>query len=459
MTGITTIGRKASSKLLVSLVLFIALAAGHQVNDVLASDNPGPNIVLILIDTLRADHLGCYGYKRNTSPNIDDFASEAVVYKNAIATSSWTSPAVASLFTAQYPHVMGYEDQAVVLDEKFLTIAEILRNHGYATRGVISHLYLSADLGFDQGFETFDEENAQGHGHISSPSVTDKGIELIDELKDENFFLFLHYFDPHCDYILHDEYDFYPDYAGSLYSGETIQDLRAIARDMNDDDVRYLNALYDSEIKFTDQHIGRLLDHLKATGLYDDALIVIVADHGEEFLERGNGWIGHTRTVYQELVHVPFMIRLPGGQGACTVERPVSLLDFMPTVVASAGLEVPPGYEHDGVRIDTSGEGEYPRSLLVTETRRWGTQQGVIEGSWKLLHDPTNRTFSLYDLKADPGELKDVSAANEETFRRLKSALFEWDYDVRMKRSKFRVRHPNLSRQQVEKLKSLGYIR
>lgn len=459
MTGIKMKSSKPSLKVLVSLALFALLAAGYQAAGALASDDPGPNIVLILIDTLRADHLGCYGYQRNTSPNIDAFAAGAVLYKNAISTSSWTSPAVASFFTGQYPHVMGYEDQAVVLDEKFLTLAEILRYSGYATRGVISHLYLSAELGFGQGFDGFDEENAQGHGHISSPSVTDKGIELIDELKDEKFFLFLHYFDPHCDYILHDEYNFYPDYAGSLYSGQTIQDLRAFAREMNDDDVRYLNALYDSEIRFTDQHVGRLFDHLKDAGLYDDALIVIVADHGEEFLERGNAWIGHTRTVYQELVHVPFMVKAPGGVEPCTVERPVSLLDFMPTVVASAGLEVPAGYEHDGMPIDASGETEHLRSVLITETKRWGTHQGVIEGDWKLLHDPTARSFHLFDLEADPGEIEDVSGANDETLRRLKAALFEWDYDVRMKRSKFRVRHPNLSNKQVEKLKSLGYIR
>jgi arylsulfatase A-like enzyme len=131
----------------------------------------------------------------------------------------------------------------------------------------------------------------------------------------------------------------------------------------------------------------------------------------------------------------------------------------MPTVVTSAGLEVPAGYEHDGMPIDTSGEKEYQRRSLITETKRWGTHQGVIEGRWKLLHDPTARTYQLFDLEADPGELADVSAANDETLRRLKSALFEWDYDVRMKRSKFRVSHPKLSDKQLEKLRSLGYIR
>ncbi len=454
---------KRPASILPLLVLAAAVAAGCIPAEArpaeVGAEDQSPNIILIMIDTLRADHLGCYGYKRDTTPNLDEFAAEAVVFRNAISPSSWTSPAVASFFTAQYPHVMGYEDQAVLLDEKFLCLAEILRNNGYITKGIISHLYISAELGMAQGFDSFDEENAQGHGHVSSPSVTDKGIGFLDEAGDRKFFLFLHYFDPHCDYILHEDYDFYPEYAGSLYSGQPIQDLRAAARGMSEDDVRYLNALYDSEIKFTDEHDGRLLDHIKAKGLYDDALIVIVADHGEAFLERGDPWIGHTRTVYQELVHVPFMVKPPGNEDACVVDRYVSLLDLMPTVVAAAGLEVPEGYLHEGLAIDVTGRSEHFRDLVIAETRRWGTHLGVIDDGYKLLHDPSTGSYRLYDLKQDPGELKDVSAMYDDVMRRLKAAFFDWDYDVRMKRSKFRVSHPRLDEKQIEKLKSLGYIR
>jgi arylsulfatase A-like enzyme len=418
----------------------------------------GSSVILIIIDTVRADHLGCYGYERETSPNIDAFSKECVFFKKAIAAAPWTTPAIASMFTGQYPRVLGYEAEAVVVDDKVLCLAEIFRNAGYATAGVISHIFVSSELGFDQGFDSYDEENAQGHGHISSPSVTDKGIAFVDTHKGKRFFLFLHYFDPHCDYILHDQYNFFPGYDGELYSGEPIEDLRQAAPHMTAEDRRYLNALYDSEIRFTDEHIGRLFQHLKDIGIYEDLTIVVVADHGEAFLERGDDWIGHTKTVYQELIHVPFMIRLPGESEGWSVDRNISLLDFMPTVVAASGLDVPEGYEHDAVNL-LDGSGAAGREYVFSETGRWGRQEALLDGDWKVISDQIAGTISLFNLGSDPGELRDVSGENDEVLRRLRAKLFELDYDLRMARSRFRVRAPKLSPEQVEKLRSLGYIR
>ena len=402
--------------------------------------------------------MGCYGYDRATSPNIDAFSKECVLFRNAITPAPWTTPAIASMFTGQYPRVLGYDVEAVVVDDKVLCLAEIFRNNGYATAGVISHIFVSSDLGFDQGFDSFDEENAQGHGHISSPSVTDKGIAFIDAHKHEDFFLFLHYFDPHCDYILHEGYDFFPGYDGDLYSGQPIEDLREAAKQMTPEDRHYLNALYDSEIRFTDEHIGRLFRHLKDIGIYEDLTLVIAADHGEAFLERGDHWIGHTKNVFHELIHVPFMIRLPGSGEGRIVSENVSLLDFMPTVVTASGLEVPEGYEHDGADLLGGGE-EAERDFIYSETGRWGKQKTLISGDWKVTVDQLAENTRLFDLGSDPGELSDVAQTNDEVFRRLRAKLFEIDYDLRMARSRFRARAPKLSPQQVEKLKSLGYIR
>jgi len=416
------------------------------------------SVIVIIIDTVRADHLGCYGYDRATSPHIDAFSGECVLFRNAITPAPWTTPAIAGMFTGQYPRVLGYDAEAVVLDDKVLCLAEIFKNEGYATAGVISHIFVSSDLGFEQGFDLFDEENAQGHGHISSPSVTDKGIAFVNAHKGENFFLFLHYFDPHCDYILHEEYDFYPSYDGDLYSGQPIEELREAASRMTSEDRRYLNALYDSEIRFTDEHIGRLFQHLKDIGIYEDLTIVIAADHGEAFLERGDDWIGHTRNVYQELIHVPFMIRLPGAGEGVTVDRKVSLLDFMPTVVGAAGLEVPEGYEHDALDL-LDGDGDKQREFVFSETGRWGKQKTLISGDWKVTLDRIAGSTMLYDLASDPGELRNAADDDDELFRRLRAKLLEIDYDLKMARSRFRVRSPKLSPEQVEKLKSLGYIR
>jgi arylsulfatase A-like enzyme len=227
---------------------------------------------------------------------------------------------------------------------------------------------------------------------------------------------------------------------------------------MTPEDRRYLYALYDSEIRFTDEHIGRLFRHLKDIGIYEDLTIVVAADHGEAFLERGDDWIGHTRNVYQELIHVPFMIRLPGEDNARIVEENVSLLDFMPTVVAASGLAVPEGYEHDALNLLDEGQ-ETSREFVFSETGRWGKQKTLISDDWKVTLDQTAGSTVLYDLASDPGEERDVADENDEVFRRLRAKLLEMDYDLRMARTRFRVRTPKLSPQQVEKLKSLGYIR
>jgi arylsulfatase A-like enzyme len=423
-----------------------------------AADREPSSVIVIIIDTVRADHLGCYGYDRETSPNLDAFARESVFFSNAISLAPWTTPSIAGMFTGQFPRVLGYHDEAIVVDDKALCLAEIFRNNGYATAAAISHVFVSAALGFNQGFDVFDEENAQGHGHISSPSITDKGIAFVDAHRDEKFFLFLHYFDPHCDYILHKPYDFYPGYAGDLYSGQPIEDLREGAAQMTDDDRRYLNALYDSEIRFTDEHIGRLFRHLRDLGLYDDLLIVVAADHGEGFLERNDPWIGHTKNVYQELIHVPFIMNLPGSGKGRTIDRWVSFVDFMPTVVAAAGLDVPEGYKCAGVDL-LADNGAGGRDVIFSETGRWGDQECIVSGDWKLVNDRASNQLRLYNLASDPGETRDVSTANREELRRLRAKLRGADFDLDMERSRFRVMAPKLTPQEIEKLKSLGYIR
>jgi arylsulfatase A-like enzyme len=443
----------------IAIVTFaVTLGVWFVIDDALSARDK-PNVILILIDTLRADHVGCYGYSRNTTPNLDKFASEAVMFRKAISAAPWTTPAVASIFTAQYPHVLGYEDQAVVLDEGFPCLAEILRNNGYETGGIISHAYISSAFGFDQGFDSYDEENCQGHGHISSPSITDKAVAFVEAHKDQKFFLFLHYFDPHCDYILHEPYNYYPGYDGPLYSGQPIDQLREQAPEMSAEDVRYLNALYDSEIRFTDQHVGRFLDVLREEGLYDNSLIAITADHGEEFLERGDHWIGHTKTVYQELIHVPLVIKLPGEAGGRVIDQYVGLVDLGPTILRWAGLEMPDGYVHDGEALEIADGKRLEARAVFSETMRWGTFQAMIRDGLKLIYDPSSDVARLIDLTEDPAEKRDIGAEDLKTLRRMQADLHEWDYEMRLRRAKLKTHSPKLSREQVDQLKSLGYIR
>jgi arylsulfatase A-like enzyme len=363
------------------------------------------------------------------------------------------------MFTAQHPRVLGYEDEAVVLDDRFMCLPEILSRGGYKTKGIIAHIYVSRQLGFAQGFDSYDEENAKGHGHISSPSITDKAIAFIDECGEERFFLFAHYFDPHCDYIMHEPFDFYPGYNGPVLSGQPITELRDMAPKMTPDDVRYLNALYDSEIRFTDEHVGELLDHLKEKGLYDDALIVIVADHGEEFLERGSYWIGHTKTVYQELVHVPLMIKLPRMTEGRSVDVPVSLVNIMPTIISLTGLRIPQGYFCDRNALPLADGQDPPSKPIFSETKRWNSMQSLIQDNWKLVYHPETNLSELFDLSKDPRETEDLKEAHADLHLGMIKDLLRWDYDMRTRQGEFERRTPDLTSEQLKRLKSLGYLR
>ena len=207
----------------------------------------GPNVLLIIIDTLRADHLSCYQYDKGGSHNIDSLASHSTLFKNAISMAPWTTPSINSIFTSQYPAVLGIKDLPIKFNNKFLTLAEVFKEHNYKTKGIISHIYLSAALGFNQGFDSYDEGSAKGHGSISSPSVTEKALSFLRKNKNNKFLLFLHYFDPHYDYILHEKFNYFPEYDGSIYSGQSIHELRKIALSLSGKDIKYIKALYDSK--------------------------------------------------------------------------------------------------------------------------------------------------------------------------------------------------------------------
>jgi len=166
---------------------------------------PGPNVVLIVVDTLRADHLGIYGYQRDTSPNLDALARESFLYRNAISTAPWTSPAVGSILTGRYPPQIGITRQPIVLDEAVRRLPEVLQARGYETAGIVSHLYVGRKYNYEQGFGFWDESQAKGHTHVSSHEVTNRAIAFLRGQRERRFFLLLHYFDPHIDYIQHEK--------------------------------------------------------------------------------------------------------------------------------------------------------------------------------------------------------------------------------------------------------------
>ncbi|MCD6193208.1 MAG: sulfatase [Candidatus Aminicenantes bacterium] len=418
-----------------------------------------PNIILIVIDTLRVDHVSYYGYQRKTTPHIDNLAETSILFENCFSVAPWTTPSIGSILTSQYPTVLGIEWDPVKINKKFLTLAEILRENSYLTAGIISHLFISSKLNFDQGFSLYDEENARGHDYISSPSITEKAIDFLRKNRSRKFFLFLHYFDPHYDYILHDKYNYYPDYKGKLYSGQQIKDLLKLAPSMSPEDIKYVISLYDSEISFTDEYIGKLLNEIKRLGLYDNSLIILTGDHGEEFLERGDNHIGHTKTLYKELIHVPLIIKLPYQTTPRRITRNVSLIDLMPTVLDIVGLGIPKKYKHFGkaIKFKKNSEIDYQRDTVFFETKRMAKLNGVVKDKWKCIIDFRKKRVSLFDLQSDPWERENVSQKFPQVVKELVRELEKWQHLMPSK--KLKGQKVNFTERQKQILRSLGYIK
>ena len=386
-------------------------------------DAPPRNLLFIAVDTLRADHLGAYGYGRDTSPRIDAFLESAVTFDDAHSSSSWTLPAFASMMTGLHSSSHGCWKINSVLGQANTTLAEVLAEAGFATAGVVSHVFLRAERGLAQGFESWNEELVfamnESHEAISSPPLTERALTLLDELADADrpWFLFVHYFDPHSVYHAHPRFPFGAD---------------AIGR-------------YDSEIAFTDEHVGRLLDRLGELDLEDETIVVFVADHGEEFGDHGR--IGHGETLFVEVARVPMAIRVPGYTPR-RVSDTVSVVDLMPTLLEVLDVRDAAGSGVSGrnlVPLLSGADGRGPGRLLESrlDKRLDADLEGWVTPRWKLIVEreknvqrapdgrlpaPTAergsvRRVLLFDRAADPKERTDLTENRPEIVDRLRKRI------------------------------------
>jgi arylsulfatase A-like enzyme len=302
---------------------------------------------------------------------------------------------------------------------------------------VVSHDFIGPKNGFDQGFEVYDAHEAQGHSHVSTVGVTDRALKLLRKLAEHErpFFLFVHYFDPHYEYRRHPQYGYAPESAGRLRGGENILKLREMGPSLAPEEVKFLESVYDEEIRFTDAGIGRLLAGLRQLGLEEDTLVVVTADHGEEFF--GRGWLGHTRTLYEEVIHVPLVIRVPGSGGhGSAVGVPVSLVSLAPTILDYLGIDAPDaGFEGPSLRPLIDGSGNVDLPPVRSEVRfivlgpdsplaeKAAIKQAVIDGRYKLIKDLRAHTYELYDLERDPGERENLASSRPELLQKMQAEL------------------------------------
>ncbi|MCK6446722.1 MAG: sulfatase [Planctomycetes bacterium] len=408
------------------------------------------NVVVIGIDTLRADHTDLVGddragsnlagsnlagsslARRDRTPALRALAARGSVFTNAITQSPWTMPAFASILTGKYPLEHGAVSLSGKLRARELTLAELLRETGRATAAFVSHDYVDHKHGFAQGFDEFDDSCAEGHATISSPRITDLALDFVARHAEQPFFLFTHYFDPHYEYKDHAEWSYADDYDGWLEKQLDFENLEANRHLMGAPELDYVRDLYDEEISFTDREIGRLVAEFERRGLFERTLFVVVADHGEEFMEHGN--FGHTTTLHDELLNVPLVVVAPPSAGfaapASVFEHVVETRQVFATVLAGIGVDFPP--VAGGRSLFADGATPHPAYSMVwlpDALPKWGKRFQIASlrtERFKLVKDLTRGVTRLYDLEIDAGETRDASGAAPERRAELELALDAW---------------------------------
>ncbi len=457
-----------------------------------ARESAPPNVLLITIDTLRADHLSCYGYPRATSPALDRLASEGVRFDQASVQWPKTGPSFASILSATYP-----KDNRVVrqvgkpISFELRMLAEVLAEHGYTAHAVVSNGALASELAYHQGFETYfetwklPEEEAEGsHAAVVNRQAM-AAVKKID--RGRPFFLWVHYIDPHFPYAPPEPWtDKFQDDAH--YDGkEKIRlfdhghrEMLGIGRKKildGRDDLGFYVARYDAEIAYVDHEIGVLLEHLRGEGLLERTLTVVTSDHGESLGEHGY-YFGHGRFGFQPGLRVPLLVHQPGVLEPHVEEAPVELVDLMPTILEAAGVELEEGRWMQGRSFlgrlrgePPEGDARYAYAEAGTSTRRrW--QKIVRDERFKLIHAPAGKDqrwiggpgndLALFDLREDPGETRNVAAENPEDFQRLKHALNVWwnaaAFDVWIDTVPDDAGDGEMDAETRKQLKALGYL-
>ncbi len=415
-------------------------------------DKAPRSIVLIMIDTLRTDHIECYGFDGETAPCISRLGKEGVLFENAFAASPWTGPSVVSIITGNYPDEVGIRDLRDPLPGSADTLAERLKRAGYSTAAVISNSFIGPAYNHQQGYDSF---FCRRHTELPADLVTDKAIEVISRLQKEKppFFLYVHYTDPH------NPYEPPADWLDRFLQGkerlaeEKFPDENYMKELPTLEDFKTIRAYYDAETGFTDHQVGRLLDVLPA-----DTSIALIADHGEEFFEHGGFLHGHT--LYQELLHVPFIIKGPGLPRGATVDEPVSHVDITPTLLELAGIDerggmigrsLVPLLEDPG-----SSGSRKPAFLFSVLENNDSAIFACRMGPWKLHLIAKDNVLSLYNLEQDPWETKELSRENPDIVKTMLDAI-----KAREKRiiPAPLISDPKLEKAREDELRALGYIK
>ena len=443
------------------------------------SGHPVKNVILIVIDTLRADALSCYGGERISTPNIDELAKEGILFKKAYSAAPWTKPSVVSIMTGLTPlaHTARYKES--VMPDNLSTLAEYMRDAGYLTHGLGANPVLTARH-FQQGFMGYDFFPKQSDcfpcgkilsklfpekfgGLASTSFLTQLAMDWVESNADKDFFMWLHYFDPHVPYAPPEKY---------LAGMEPVEGMQRFFD--NPDDVRrgaltftheqreWLRTLYHAEVHYVDDNIGLLVNHLKKLNIYDDTIIVLTSDHGEEFWEHGGYEHGHT--LYDEVLWVPLMIKLAGSSFKGEIEESVSTVSIMSTVLELCRIE----YQQDHVqrgslapvwesRLKASDMGP----ILSTGMLFYEEKESVRFDGQKYIRFLETDHEEYYDLTDDPGEKFNIAYTSEAQVQEAEEHLEEHYRAAEILRKHYSLgegAQEELDADMTEKLRTLGYL-
>ncbi|HZI94303.1 MAG TPA: sulfatase [Patescibacteria group bacterium] len=476
---------------------------------------PARNVLFVVADTLRADHLSLYGYARATSPGLERYARQGAFFAGAITQKTKTSPSVASLLTGTYPHTHGIVNCRTRLPNEVVTIAEALRERRFATHSIVANSNIGAAFNFNQGFESVDEIWSDP-GQTDARGVTDHALKWLTERgatgDTRPFFLYVQYIDPHAPYAAPSPWterfvddSFYGRYSGIKVGlgGEAVGGIRPFVRlESRPTDVDYYVARYDAEIAYLDHHLERLLDGLKQLGLERDTLVIFTADHGEALSEH-DVFFGHGGFTYEDTARVPLIITCPGRvPPGRVVDSIVETAGLAPTVMQALGIPPPGSMELRGFWDLAAGASpsppatadedlDGPAAFVEGDTVPSALRTAIRTRRWKLIENPTGfdraagrfdpwivmsmnqkrkglelvitrREFlsrwELYDLAADPGETANLAARRPDITGRLRARLLGWRAGAAGRERLLPSATEGMPDDVLKNLKSLGYV-
>ncbi|MDP8248104.1 MAG: sulfatase [Candidatus Tritonobacter lacicola] len=454
-----------------------------------SSDEGGVNLILIVVDTLRADHLTSAGYIRNTSPNMDRLAEKGLAFTDAIATAPYTTLSTASILTSLYPSSHGY-GRCDRLPEQVDTVAEVLRRCGYRTGGFVGNPFLKPIFGFHQGFETYDARvggldkvhplfsclkpvslwaryRLKKLGALTSLKrdacdINRAVLDWLREIEGEPFFLYIQYMEPHGPYSPPRPYDvsFDGGYSGVL-KGKVFSPYHNTPPcrwgSISEEDLRYIISQYDGEIAYADCRIGDLIDAMGKEGMLDNSLVCVTSDHGEELMDRSRV-IAHGHTLYEELVKIPLIFYGPMVPRGKSINCQVSAVDIVPTMLDAAGIEIPSECQGQSLMPLITGSSAGKETPAYSEIiKRNKLIRSIRVNGMKYVYDFLGHDEKLFNLRKDPGEEKDISAQNPKLCDELRTKLEEW-VTAQEPFSGGESTVGRMDEETVRQLKALGYL-